>query len=61
MRNPESVVWIPEARAYGYIVGGLGAYVTKIWYIKDGIEYEVFLENDEFEIMEDGPFEYDDE
>lgn len=58
--HPESVVWIPEARAYGYIVS-YGAFGSTVWYVKDGLEFEVWLENDEFEIMENGPVEYDDE
>ena len=62
MRNREglNLVWIPEERTYGFIEGPLGAYYTKIRYIKGGIEFEVLMENDEFELMEDGLIEYDD-
>lgn len=48
---PESVVWIPEVETYGIIVGGLGAYCTKIYYVERGFEYEVWMENDEFVLL----------
>lgn len=53
MRNPESLVWIPEERAYGHIVGAMGAYYTMIAFTKAGQEYEVLMENEEFEIIGD--------
>lgn len=57
---PENLVWLPYEHVYGTIVGGLGAYYTMIAYTKAGIEYEVLMENDEFELMEDTLIEYDD-
>lgn len=52
------VVWLPEERVFGEMVGGMGAFYTTINYIKGGMEYEVLMENDEFILMEDF-FEYD--
>lgn len=54
MSNREgSVVWLTEERCFGVIVGSLNAHYTTICYTKGGIEYEEFVENNEFEILED--------
>lgn len=52
-------MWLLEERVFGEIVGALGAYYTTIAYTKGGIEFEVLMENDDFELMED-LVEYDD-
>lgn len=52
------VVWLPEERTFGEMIGGMGAYYTMIRYVKGGIEYEVLMENDEFTLLED-LIEYD--
>lgn len=49
----DGLVWLFEERTYGYVVGGIGAYYTTIWYLLGGIEYEVLMENDDFELVED--------
>lgn len=54
------VVWLDAEQVYGEVVGGVGAYFTTIRFVKDGFEYEVLMENDEFELMED-LIEYDDD
>lgn len=62
MSNREAgsrAVYIPELKTMGVIVGMMGAYYTTVKYISGGIEYEVLMENDEFEMMEDTHFEYD--
>lgn len=62
MSNREAgsrVVYIPEVKTYGFIVGMMGAYYTTVRYVSGGIDYEVLMENDEFEMMEDTHFEYD--
>ncbi len=46
------IVWIHEEQIYGTLVSE-GAFVSKIKYSKDGIEYNVLLENDEFTIIEE--------
>ena len=60
MPNREGLVWLTEERCFGEIVGSMDAYFTLIRYTKRGIEYEVPVENDEFEILEDLN-EYDDD
>jgi hypothetical protein len=59
-REELTIVWVPDERVYGHVVGGLGAYYTTIRYVSGGNEFEVLMENDEFELMEDGLIEYDD-
>lgn len=49
----EGLVWLHQERTFGYVVGGLGAYYTTVWYLLGGIEYEVLMENDDFELVED--------
>lgn len=49
----DGLVWLPYERTYGYVIGSIGAYYTKIWYLLGGIEYEVLMENDDFELVED--------
>lgn len=56
--NSERVVWIEDEHVFGNIVGGLGAFFTTISYTKGGIEYEVLMENDEFQLL-DSFFEYE--
>ena len=60
MSNREGLVWLTEERCYGFIVGPQDAYYTLIRYTNMGVEYEVLVENDEFEILEDLN-EYDDD
>lgn len=61
MRNREVLVWIPEERVYGWVVGGVGTYFTTIKYAKAGQSFEVLMENEDFELMEEGPIGYDDD
>jgi hypothetical protein len=60
MRNHANLVYIIDDEVYGTIVGRMGAYYTTVVYVKGGMEYEVLLENDEFELMEDEIIEHDD-
>jgi hypothetical protein len=53
MRNYANVVYVLDEGVYGIIVGGLQAFYTTVRYAKDGFEYEVALEQDEFELMEE--------
>jgi hypothetical protein len=55
--HPKSVVWLPYERIYGELIS-LGAFASTVAYVKGGIEYEVIVENDEFEIVGD-LIEYD--
>lgn len=51
------IVWIHEEQVYGTILSE-GAFVSLIRYSKDGMEYEVYLENEEFTLMEEIGFKH---
>ena len=51
------VIHIPDEEAFG-TVEQHGAFVSLVRYEKDGIEYEVFLENEEFVIVNELLFEH---
>ena len=52
-----SIVYIFEENCFGTLVS-YGAYTSRINYKKNGIEYELDLFNDEFEIVEDSGIQY---
>lgn len=61
MSNREAgsrIVWVIDEHVFGEMVGGMGAFYTNVKYVKNGLEYEVLMENDEFTLLEDF-FEYD--
>lgn len=60
--NEYRVVWLPEWRTYGELVGPMGAFFSTVKFVSAGTEYELLLDNDEFEFvkMED-LLDYDDE
>lgn len=60
MLHSEDLIWLFEERCFGYVVE-LGSYYSKVAYSRDGIDYEVLMENNEFEFMEDRYFDHDDE
>lgn len=37
----------------GVMTGPMGAYFTDVWYIKNGIEYILAVENEDFILLED--------
>jgi hypothetical protein len=51
------IVWIHDEKCYGSIVKE-GAYASSIKYQKYGIDYEVFMDNEDFSIMDEIGFEY---
>ncbi len=55
LTNHIPVVWIPEERAYG-VVKQLGAFMSLVEYESFGHHFRVWLENDEFEIVEHADF-----
>lgn len=59
MLHTENLVWLPVEQTYGFIVGPMGAYYSTIRYNSGGMEFEVLMENNEFELREEGPFEYE--
>lgn len=55
-----SVVYIYDEKTYGELVS-FGGYVSKIHYSKNGIDYEVMLLNEDFEIVEEANIELEEE
>lgn len=51
------IVWLHEEQCHGSIVKE-GAYVSKVRYQKDGIDYEVYVDNEEFSIIDEIGFEH---
>ena len=45
------IVWLTEERTHGYLIN-LGAYFSLIRYTKKGIDYEVFVDNNDFEYID---------
>jgi hypothetical protein len=52
-----NVVFLHQDRIYGS-VESLGLYASKVKYIKNGVEVEEVLENDEFTVMDEIVFEH---
>ena len=54
------IVFIHEEGIYGTI-DKMGAFASKVKYQKDGVNYEVNLENEEFSIIDEIVFEHTEE
>ena len=54
------IVYIQDENIYGYLLSE-GVYASRIKYNKLGVEYEVMILNDEFEIIEDIRIEIEEE
>jgi hypothetical protein len=54
------VVYIEYENIYGYLLSE-GLYASRIQYSKLGVEYDVMILNDEFEIIEDIRIEIEEE
>ena len=54
------IVYIEDESVYGYLISE-GAYASLIRYNKYGVEYNVMMLNDEFEIIEDIRIEIEEE
>ncbi len=54
--DDEPPVWLSEERVYGYLIS-LGAFASLIRYEQDDVEYETYIENDEWEYL----FDYEQE
>jgi hypothetical protein len=48
----ENIVWLPYLRVYGELIS-LGAWYSTIKYVTGGVEFEVFVDNEEFVILDD--------
>ncbi len=51
------IIFIPDEEVFGTIEQ-YGAFVSLVKYEKDGIDYEIFLENEEFVIVNELLFEH---
>lgn len=54
------IVYLFEEQLYGYLISE-NSYMSKIRYEDGGIMYEIFVENDDFEIVEDIQIEIEEE
>ena len=54
------VIWLTEERTFGVLVQ-MGAFYSLVRYTKYGNDYEVLIDNDEFESWEEDSVECDDE
>ena len=52
-----AIIYLPDEEVFG-TVEQYGAFVSLVKYEKDGIEYEVFLENEEFVVVNELLFEH---
>lgn len=46
------VVWLHDERTYAFLIHR-GAYFSTVVYSRDGVDYEVIVENDEYTIWEE--------
>lgn len=55
--------WMIEEKVYAAVVGSVGAHFTTLKYTYKGNDYEVLVENDDFELLDDlyDSTEWDDE
>lgn len=55
----KAVIFLTEERVYGYLIS-LGAYVSRVYYVTDGMDVDTYIENDEYILMEEEePFTYE--
>lgn len=47
------VVWLTEERTYAYLIQSW-AYYALVRYTREGIDYEVFVDADDFEYINEG-------
>lgn len=50
MSTPE-VVWLTDERTFAWLIN-VGAYYSLVKYTQEGIDYEVLVDNDEYEYIE---------
>lgn len=56
----DEIVWLKEERRPAILVSR-GAFFSVIRYITNGIEYEVDVENDDYEFWEERAFDFESE
>lgn len=52
------VVWLLEDRHFAFLLHR-GAYYSTVTYTRDGTDYEVVIENDDYEEWEDHALDYE--
>lgn len=58
--RPLAVVWLTEERTYAHLVK-MNAFNSLVRYTRTGIDFEVWIENDEYVFGEDHAIEYESE
>lgn len=53
-----NIIYLHEERCFGELIS-MGAYFSRVVFTKDGIEYDSFVENDEFEFIVEDEREHD--
>lgn len=54
------VVWLTEERTFGFLINR-GAEFSRVRFERQGIEYEILVENDEYEFWEERATGYESE
>lgn len=52
------IIYLTEDRKYGYLLS-LGAHMSRVLFVEDGIEIDTYVENDEYILIEEEPFIYE--
>jgi hypothetical protein len=52
MTRPVEVVWLHEYRTYAFLIS-MGAYYSHVKFSRNGLDYEIIVENDDFETWEE--------
>lgn len=47
-----TIVYIPDEKVYGQLLS-FGTYASTVHFIKNGIEYEIILLNEDFDVIEE--------
>lgn len=58
--SANEVVWLTEIRTYAYLIK-MNAFNSLVRYTHGGIDYEIWIENDEYVFREDHAIEYESE
>lgn len=53
MTQENEIVWLPEEQVFAFLIKR-GAFVSTVQFTRGGIEYEVMVENDEYEYINEG-------
>jgi len=50
--TPVEVIWLTEERVHGLLLN-MGAHYSTVKYTKNGMEYQVLIENNEFNFIDE--------